>query len=168
MSRQILILAQVDDASGEVLQDVAERLHALGARNLQILASVGKKARPAHVLLIDADEALEEEIALLLGIELGLWGYRVLESRHCHFDIVKERRQVVVRMGTVEAGASVGMKRISSGGRLLGVKVEHDDLAALRDTLDSHGERVALPRLRAALEEGLRESSGGGSVEIRL
>ncbi|MBK8017101.1 MAG: DUF111 family protein [Betaproteobacteria bacterium] len=168
MSRQILILAQVDDASGEVLQDVAERLHGLGARNLQILASVGKKARPAHVLLIDADETLEEEIALLLGIELGLWGYRVLESRHRHFEIVKERRHAVVRMGKVEASASVGVKRISSGGRLLGLKVEHDDLAALRDKLESCGERVALPRLRAALEEGLREISDGGPLEVSL
>ena len=72
MSEQILILAQVDDASGEVLQDVAERLHAAGARNLQVLASLGKKGRPGHVLLIDVDADLEQQVAAVLGIELGL------------------------------------------------------------------------------------------------
>lgn len=168
MSRQILILAQVDDASGEVLQDVAERLHGLGARNLQILASVGKKARPAHVLLIDADEALEEEIALLLGIELGVWGYRVLESRHRHFQIARERRQVVVRMDEAAAEGVVGVKRISSDGRLLAIKAEHDDLAALRDALETRGRRVALPRLRAVVEAGVREAADGDAVTVSI
>ena len=49
----ILILAQVDDASGEVLEDTAKHLHEAGALSLQILASLGKKGRPGHVLLID-------------------------------------------------------------------------------------------------------------------
>ncbi len=168
MSRQILILAQVDDASGEVLQDVAERLHGLGVRNLQMLASVGKKARPAHVLLIDADEALEEEIALLLGIELGVWGYRVLESRHRHFQIARERRQVVVWTDGAAVEGVVGVKRISSEGRLLAIKVEHDDLAALRDALETRGGRTALPRLRAALEAGVREAADGDAVTVRI
>ena len=168
MSRQILILAQVDDATGEVLQDVAERLHGLGVRNLQILASVGKKARPAHVLLIDADEALEEEIALLLGIELGVWGYRVLESRHRHFQIARERRQVVVGMDGAAAEGVVGVKRISSDGRLLAIKAEHDDLAALRDALETRGRRVALPRLRAVVEAGVREAADGDAVTVSI
>lgn len=168
MSRQILILAQVDDASGEVLQDVAERLHGLGVRNLQILASVGKKARPAHVLLIDADETLEEEIALLLGIELGVWGYRVLESRHGHFQIARERRQVAVRTDGAATEGVVGVKRISSEGRLLAIKAGHDDLAALRDALETRGRRVALPRLRAVVKAGVREAADGDAVTVRI
>jgi hypothetical protein len=71
-NRALLILAQLDDASGE-LQDVAERLHAAGARNVQVLASVGKGRRTS------ADRraaAKEDDVAMLLAAELGVWGYR--------------------------------------------------------------------------------------------
>ena len=67
----LLIMAQVDDAPGELIEDVVERLQPAGARNVHILASLAKKDRPGHVLLIDVPEEREEEVALLLGAELG-------------------------------------------------------------------------------------------------
>lgn len=168
MSQQILILAQVDDATGEVLQDVSERLRASGARNLQILASLGKKGRPGHVLLIDVDASREQDIALVLGVELGLWGYRVLESRHRHFDIDKQQCSITLQVGGVSLSATIGFKTISSAGRQLGLKVEHDDLARLRDGLAERGHRIALPQLRARIEQSLRSRAQEPPLRIEL
>lgn len=161
MSAPILLMVQVDDATGEVLQDVCEQLHRAGARNVQLLASLGKKGRPAHVLLIDIDAALEDEIALLLGMELGAWGYRVLESRHRHFDIRLGRRRLRLRFGTTHESFDLGCKEIRAGERLLAIKVEHDHLVVLRERLSAAGTPVALRTLRAALETALRASSDG-------
>jgi len=111
----LLIIAQVDDASGEVLQDVAERLHAIGARNVQVLASLGKKGRPGHVLMIDVPAQREEDVAKLLAAELGVWGYRVLESRHQHFDIRVQGRPVSVQLGEERASSWRSAASGSSG-----------------------------------------------------
>jgi len=161
MSAPILLMVQVDDATGEVLQDVCEQLHRAGARNVQLLASLGKKGRPAHVLLIDVDAALEDDVALLLGTELGAWGYRVLESRHRHFDIRLGRRPLRLQLGAAVEAFELGCKEIRAGDRLLAIKVEHDHLVVLRERFAAAGTPVALRTLKAALETALRASSDG-------
>lgn len=168
MGDKLLLLAQVDDVSGEVLQDVAERLHAAGAYNLQVLASLGKKGRPGHVLLVDIDAAREEEVAVILGLELGVWGYRVLESRHRHFEITRARRVVAVDAGADAFEVEIGCKHIRHGERLLGLKVEHADLVALRDRLQALGRRVSLAHLRAAVEVALRGAAPESTPRVCL
>lgn len=168
MGDKLLLLAQVDDVSGEVLQDVAERLHAAGAYNLQVLASLGKKGRPGHVLLVDIDAAREEEIAVILGLELGVWGYRVLESRHRHFDITRSRCAVLVDAGAEVFEVEIGCKHIRHGDRLLGLKVEHADLVTLRDRLQAKGRGASLAHLRAAVEVALRGAEAGSAPRVRL
>ncbi|HTT39815.1 MAG TPA: nickel insertion protein [Burkholderiales bacterium] len=148
----ILILAQVDDATGEVLEDIAQRLHKAGALNLQLLASLGKKGRPGHVLLIDVPAEKEDEIGLLLVTELGVWGYRVLESHHRHFDIRLESRALTVRANGTTFAMEIRCKTIARGGELLAIKAEHDQLTQLRDRLQALGASVPLRRLRTLLE----------------
>lgn len=162
------MLVQVDDATGEVLQDVAERLHAAGARNLQVLASLGKKGRPGHVLLVDVDASLEERIALILGLDLGVWGYRVLESRHRHFDITSTRRRLRVRLPAVILEEQVGIKEIRAGERLVAVKAEHADLVRVRDAALAQGVTVGVRVIRAATETAARTSGGDEVLEVDL
>jgi uncharacterized protein (DUF111 family) len=167
-SGPLLILAQVDDASGEVLQDVAERLHAAGARNVQVLAGLGKKGRPAHVLLIDVPAQHEDEVAILLGTELGVWGYRVMESRHQHFEIRLHGKPLTVHLGDRRIELELGCKRVERQGRLLAVKVEHDHVVHLRDMLSAHGHGVSLRQLRVLLERELWAAPDATRVELRL
>ena len=164
----LLILAQVDDASGEILQDVAERLHGTGARNVQVLASLGKKGRPGHVLLIDLPAHREADVALLLGTELGVWGYRVMESRHRHFDIRLRRKSLRVRLSGEWIELELGCKRIERNGRLLAVKVEHDHLVRLRDTLAARGHAASLRQLRTLIERELWAAPDAAAVELQL
>ena len=168
MDAALLIMVQVDDASGEVLQDVAERLHATGARNVQILASLGKKGRPAHVLMIDVPAQKEDEVAALLAAELGVWGYRVLESRHQHFDIRVQARPMNVRLGEASFELEIGCKRIERHGKLLAVKVEHDHLVRLRDMLAARDHAISLRQLRTMLERELWAAPEAARVELVL
>jgi pyridinium-3,5-bisthiocarboxylic acid mononucleotide nickel chelatase len=153
----LLIMAQVDDAPGELVQDVVERLQRVGSRNVHILSSLAKKGRPGHVLLIDVPEQHEDDVALLLGSELGVWGYRVLESRHRHFDIELNSTPLQVRVGDLLLTFDLSWKRIEKQGRLLAVKAEHDHLAQIRDALEDNGVHVALRWLRTHLEQQLAE-----------
>ena len=161
-------MAQVDDATGEVLQDTMERLHRAGARNVQLLASLAKKGRPGHVLLVDAPAESEEEIAVVLAGDLGVWGYRVLESVHRHFDIRRFTTPVTVRAAGATLTFDLGWKRIEREGRLLAVKVEHDHLVSLRDELERKGLRVPLRLLRADFEQQLAEDPEVPRLELTL
>jgi uncharacterized protein (DUF111 family) len=167
-SSMILLMVQVDDATGEILQDVMERVHRAGARNVQLLASLAKKGRPGHVLLIDAPAEREDDVALVLASELGVWGYRVLESVHRHFEIHRLSKPVVVRAGGETLTFDLGWKRIEREGRLLAVKIEHDHLAGLRDELERKGFRVPLRRLRANLEQQLAKDPDTPRLELVL
>jgi uncharacterized protein (DUF111 family) len=164
----LLIMAQVDDAPGELIQDVVQRLQQAGSRNVHILASLAKKGRPGHVLLIDVPEQHEQAVALLLGTELGVWGYRVLESRHCHFDIEHESTLLKINVGDRALSFDLQWKRIQKDGRVLAVKAEHDQLAQIRDTLEQSGVRVALRWLRAQLEEQLARTPTPQTLELRF
>jgi hypothetical protein len=168
MSAPLLIIAQVDDASGEVLQDVAERLHVTGARNVQVLASLGKKGRPGHVLMIDVPAQREEDVAALLATELGVWGYRVLESRHQHFDIRVQGRPVRVQLGEESFELEIGCKWIERHGKPLAVKVEHEHLVRLRDMLAARNHSISLRQLRTMLERELWGAPDAARVDLLL
>jgi pyridinium-3,5-bisthiocarboxylic acid mononucleotide nickel chelatase len=165
-SAMVLMMAQIDDATGEVLQDVMERLHRAGARNVQLLASLTKKGRPGQVLLIDAPAEREDDVALALASELGVWGYRVLQSVHRHFEIHRLSKPLLVRVGGETLTFDLGWKRIERQGRLLAVKVEHEHLASLRDALERKGLPVPLRRLRADLEQQLAQDPAAPSLEL--
>ena len=168
MSAPLLIMAQVDDASGEVLHDVAERLHVAGARNVQVLASLGKKGRPAHVLMIDVPAQQEDDVAALLAVELGVWGYRVLESRHQHFDIRVQGKPLTVQLGEDRFELQIGCKRIERHGKLLAVKVEHDHLVRLREALAARDHAISLRQLRTMLEAQLWAAPDAAGVALVL
>lgn len=166
---ELLLLVQVDDATGETLQHATQLMLAAGARNVQILASMTKKGRPGHVCLIDLPAEREDDIALLLGAELGVWGYRVLEARHRHFDIGIEARDIEVTAGDVSLSMRVRCKYIRKGERLLAVKAEHDDLVALQTEVAAKANMdVPLRRLRTTIEVQAIAAPGARSYVIAL
>jgi uncharacterized protein (DUF111 family) len=152
MLSELLILVQVDDATGETLQHAAQRMLAAGARNVQILGATTKKGRPGHVCLIDLPADREDEVAAVLAGELGAWGYRILESRHRHFDIRLQPRSVTVQTGAHTLAGEVRCKYVRNNGRLLAIKADHDDLVRLQQELERGGIVAPLRMLRAECE----------------
>lgn len=164
----ILLMAQVDDASGELLGAVVGRLTEMGAKNVQLLSSLTKKGRPGNVLLIDIPADRETEFAALLVGELGVWGYRVLQSEHKHFEIERHESSLEIDTGSGVETHPIRLKRILNEGRFLRVKAEHDDLAAISASLRAGGRHVSLAVLKAQVETAVGAAIPGDRVRISL
>jgi hypothetical protein len=112
----VLLEANLDDATGEVLAHTVQALLAAGAHDAWITPVVMKKGRPAHVVSALADPARAEVVAGVLAAESGSLGLR---------SSTLERWPLARQGGTVEVeGHPIRVKR--TAGR---VKVEHDDAA---------------------------------------
>lgn len=112
----MLLEANVDDATGEVLAQAVAALLDAGAHDAWVTPVVMKKGRPAHVVSALADPALVAQVAAALIAETGTLGVR---------GTTLERWPRTRAVDTVEvAGLPVRVK--VSPGR---VKVEHDDAA---------------------------------------
>jgi uncharacterized protein (TIGR00299 family) protein len=112
----VLLEANVDDVTGEVLSHAVSALLAAGAHDAWLTPIVMKKGRPAHTVSALADPALAGQVARVLMAETGSLGVR---------GQALERWPAARRQDEVEvAGVPVGVK--VSAGR---VKVEYEDAA---------------------------------------
>jgi uncharacterized protein (TIGR00299 family) protein len=135
----VLLEANVDDATGEVLAHTVSALLAAGAHDAWITPILMKKGRPAHTISALADVALAAQLAEVLRMESGTLGVRG----------VPLERWPEARRGEVVEVAGLPVRVKVSPGR---VKVEHDDAARVAD-------RAGLPLrevLSMAEEEGRR------------
>jgi pyridinium-3,5-bisthiocarboxylic acid mononucleotide nickel chelatase len=160
-------MAQVDDAPGELLGYVVQELARVGATNVQLLSSLGKKGRPGYVLLVDIDAEDEPDVAGLLVGELGIWGYRVLESQHKHFEIKHHRTQLELHWADDVTTFPLRLKRVLHDGRFIRAKAEHEDLVAITAALA--GRRAThLAVLKAAVETAVGSDEPGHVVRVLL
>jgi uncharacterized protein (DUF111 family) len=163
-----LIMAQVDDVPGELLGDFIQRVEGLGARNVQIVASITKKGRPGYIIYVDVPESLESEVAILLGAELGTWGYRVLAAEHRHFDIERQGVALTVSIADAAYEFELRVKTISHAGRFLRVKAEHDDLSRICGTLRAKGHEIPLTVLKAGVESQLSNADNRARITVQF
>lgn len=164
----VLLLAQVDDAPGELLGEVMQRLAAMGARNVQLLSSLTKKGRPGYVLMIDIPARQERKVAVLLAVELGIWGYRVMHSDHKHFEIERHDTSLEIAVDGATRIFPMRIKRILIDGDLLKVKAEHDDLVRICAALGLEGARVSLATLKSRVESAVGSTPPPNSVRISV
>ncbi|MGH9212169.1 MAG: nickel pincer cofactor biosynthesis protein LarC [Acidimicrobiales bacterium] len=112
----VLLEANLDDATGEVLAHTISTVLEAGAHDAWVTPVVMKKGRPAHVISALADPSLVEAVAATLAAESGTLGLR---------GVTMERWPAPRTTGTVDVdGLPVRIKL--SRGR---IKVEHDDAA---------------------------------------
>ena len=137
----VLLEANVDDATGEVLASAVAALLDAGAHDAWVTPIVMKKGRPAHTVSALADVALVAQVAQALTAETGSLGVR---------GTTLERWPASRLEGTVEVEGLPVRVKVSPGR----VKVEHDDAA-----------RVA--RLRGLpLREVLSRAEAAGHAQV--
>lgn len=164
----ILLMAQIDDAPGELLGEVLKTLADKGAKNVQLLSSLGKKGRPGYVLMVDILAEQEREFAAVLGGDLGVWGYRVLHSDHKHFGIERYATTLEVMLGSVAKSFPMRIKRILDGDKLLRIKAEHDDLSAVCAAFRTHGHVMSLTALKAHVEAAVGTAVPADKIKVNL
>jgi uncharacterized protein (TIGR00299 family) protein len=114
----VVVEANVDDVTGEVLAHTVAALLDAGAHDAWVTPIVMKKGRPAHVVSALADAALAEQVAGVLTSETGSLGVRASTSQR--WPSSRDVRTVDVDGLPVRVKVSPGR-----------VKAEHDDAAAV-------------------------------------
>jgi len=112
----VLLEANVDDATGEVLAHAITALLAEGAHDAWVTPILMKKGRPAHTVSALADISVAEQVAETLTRETGSLGVR---------GSTIERWPIERRVDVVDVAGFPVRVKISPGR----VKVEHDDAA---------------------------------------
>jgi uncharacterized protein (DUF111 family) len=111
----VVLEANLDDVTGEVLAHTVAALLAAGAHDAWLAPVVGKKGRPAHVVSVVADPSLAEALRQVLAAETGTLGVR--RSDLLRWTAPRRVEEVEV------AGHVVRVKRGPDR-----VKAEHDDV----------------------------------------
>jgi uncharacterized protein (DUF111 family) len=124
--RDLLIVeANLDDLTPELVADAARALLAAGALDVWTTPVIMKKGRPAMVLSALSPPELEDRLSRVFFEATTTFGLRSYPIRRTELD----RRVVTV---TVEE-APVRVKLGLIGARIVSAKPEHDDLVALAD-----------------------------------
>ncbi len=127
----VILETNIDDVTGEVLGRAVERLMSQGARDVTITPVYMKKNRPGHLITVISKKDDSEHLAQVLITETGTLGVRELPViRH-----ITPRTSRTIKLRIRGKSHSVGVK-ISEDrkGRVLGLKVEYEDLRRISDT----------------------------------
>jgi uncharacterized protein (DUF111 family) len=148
-----LVETSVDDATPESLAHAAERLIADGALDVSILPSLMKKGRSGHLIRVLAQPDSSDRLADILLAETGSLGARIFRR------IERRKLERKVRSVKVELGGRAHDARIKLGfgpnGRILSVKPEYADVAAICESTGLEFPRVYRALLEAATRDDL-------------
>lgn len=116
----VLLEANIDDATGEVLAHAVAQLLGAGAHDAWLTPIVMKKGRPAHTVSALCDPALTAQVAAVLAAETGTFGVR--GSRLERWPSARDHERVLVGDLSVRVKVSPGR-----------VKAEFDDAVRAAD-----------------------------------
>lgn len=161
-----LIFAQVDTISGEVTGFAVGKIMELGAHNVQLVATMTKKNRPGHILLIDTDVEHEEEISRFLARELKVTGYHRIDTRHVSQEVTFVDKDLEIKGKGRSVSFRCEAKLVGGPSEPLSVAVEHDTLVEIQELIKKKfGSLVPLSELRTMIESKLRET---GKITIEI
>ena len=152
----VLLEANLDDATGEVLAHTVTELLAAGANDAWITPMIMKKGRPAHTISALADPALADQVAKVLMAETGTLGVRGQTLTRW-----LARRQVE----EVEVDGFPVRVKVSPGR----IKAEYDDVARVARRVGRPIREItwraetAARRQEARAEHPSTDSGGGGA-----
>lgn len=163
----LIIIAQADHLSGEMLGASVGDLLKLGAVNAQIMPTITKKNRPGHMIFIDLVKKNENAIAEYLASELRITGYHRMEATHVHQKIFFANKTLLVRFDGGSESFPFRAKIIGDPASPLSIDVESDFLVSTRDRLNkNHGLSVSLTELRNRIEARLSADEGTVTIDI--
>lgn len=120
----------VDDVPGEVLGALVEKLIRTGAKDVSIYPGIAKKNRPTNLVSVMCDDASLKEITDILIGETGTLGVRIRNTER----LTVPRVTGQITINTSGKKFDVRYKTSSFGGKTR-IKVEHDDLLVMSDSL---------------------------------
>jgi uncharacterized protein (TIGR00299 family) protein len=129
--RIIILETNLDDADGEVIGYTREKLFAAGAVDVFITPAYGKKNRPVHVISVITTREHYPELIRILMDETGTLGVRVREEPR----LVADRKNEIIEVMVAGHPYPVRVKTSQSGGRIIAVKPEYEDMKQIAHRL---------------------------------
>ncbi|WP_254279036.1 nickel pincer cofactor biosynthesis protein LarC [Haloarcula marina] len=127
----VVLETNLDDASPELLGDLQRSLTAVGARDVSVVPTTMKKARPGHIVKVICKSEDAERVARRLAEETGTLGVREHGVTHRW---VAEREFETVALAIDGDRYEVTVKLASdTGGDVYDVSAEYDDAAAVAE-----------------------------------
>lgn len=162
----MLILAQVDHVSGELLGEVLEQFHSVGASNVQLIHSLTKKGRPGQLLLIDVEEGELSTVEEALVAHLGVTGWHRLPTVHTHVATEIVTHSLTFHTAAGRLKANVRGKRLKDTRGA--VKPEHASCVALRRQLQEElGVDLPIRELVRLIGQALNRDGDGAEIDLR-
>ena len=150
-----LLLAQVDDVSGEIIGFFINQVLDKGARNVQVIPTLTKKNRPGYILLVDVEPSAEEHIGVFMARELGVAGYHILDTEHAYCRVSFATTTIEFRHEGKAFCHDCLLKLIGPADKPLHVKVEYDELVSARKAVEREfGLDLVLDDLKKQIEHG--------------
>jgi uncharacterized protein (TIGR00299 family) protein len=122
--RIVILETNLDDIGGEVIGYTSEKLFAAGAVDVFITPAFGKKNRPVHIMSVITSYEHYNELIRILMDETGTLGVRVREEPR----LVADRKNEVIEVVVAGHPCPVRVKTSQSGGRIISVKPEYEDM----------------------------------------
>ncbi|QYZ78988.1 nickel pincer cofactor biosynthesis protein LarC [Methanofollis formosanus] len=137
--RIVILETNLDDITGETVGYTFERLFAAGAVDVFVTPAIGKKQRPVQVLSVITDHARYPDLIRILMDETGTLGVRVREEPR----LVADRSREAVEVAVAGQTFRVRVKTSCTGGRVVAVKPEYEDMKEIALTLGIPFRQVA-------------------------
>ncbi len=156
----VLILVQLDNLTGEDIGWAMQANNLPGIRNRNLIATLTKKGRMGHLLLLDIDPEAEEQVGQFLLDSVTTHGYHRIETKHVHHRTVLRKVDVEVLHNGKQCKAAVRLKRDASkpGGPFF---LESDDLFTLHQQILEQLNMTIFPlEIRRRLEMMAQEDEG--------
>ena len=150
----VVLEANVDDLDPRLWPGVLDALFAAGASDAWLTPILMKKGRPAHTVSVLCRPEAVADVQAVVFATTSTIGLRVVPVRKVALDRTSSSVEVL--------GGRVGVKLASSGGRVVNVSVEYEDVAALARELGLPVKEV-LRAATAAAEAVHPASRRGGS-----
>jgi len=137
--RIVILDTNLDDVDGEVIGYAREKLLAAGATDVFITPASGKKNRPVHILSVITNHDHYHKLIRILMDETGTLGIRIREETR----LVADRKNEVISVMVAGHPCSVRVKTSRSGGRIIAVKPEYEDMKQISLRFDLPFRHVA-------------------------
>jgi hypothetical protein len=147
----VVLEANVDDLDPRLWPGVLGELLAAGASDAWLTPILMKKGRPAHILSVLCRPAVLAAVRAVVVSATSTIGMRLHTVQKVALDRTEEAVEVL--------GGRVGVKVARSGGQVVNVSVEFEDVAALAGSLQLPVKEV----LRAATAAAHREHPGASA-----
>jgi len=165
----MLIVAAVDNVSGDTASYVIDKLFDKGANNVHVTQTVTKKGRIGLIFFIDVDEENLDDVGEVIMTELGSIGYNVINTKHFQANTRVALHKVIIRSKNESFERTVRIKSsISPKGKLIKVDLEFDDLVrVIEGAKKKLGVDLTLRGLKKKIQEEVNTGRDETILELR-